>query len=101
MFSCHIHQRKPPRRPIPERIARANATRSAVRSAVEQVFAGQKHRMGEAAQCCDDAKHLWNGRGGLVVRTMVIARVGIKMSLANLAYKFQSLAWPEGHTDRA
>lgn len=46
MFTSNIHQRKPPRRPMPERIARANAKRSAVRSAVEHVFAGQKHRMG-------------------------------------------------------
>jgi hypothetical protein len=40
MFTSHIHQKKPPRRPMPERIARANAKRSAVRSVVEHVFAG-------------------------------------------------------------
>lgn len=56
MFKSHIHQKKPPRHPMPERIARANAKRSAVRSAVEHAFAGQKHRM------------------GLVVRTIGIAR---------------------------
>jgi len=33
-------------RPLPEHIARANAKRSAVRSAVEHVFTRQKHRMG-------------------------------------------------------
>jgi len=80
MFTSHIHQKKPPRRPMPERIARANAKRSAVRSAVEHVFAGQKHRM------------------GLVVRTIGIARARIKIGMANLAYNFQRLAWLEGRT---
>lgn len=63
---------------MPERIARANAKRSVVRSAVEHVFAGQKHRM------------------GLVVRTIGIARARIKIGTANLAYKFQRLAWLKG-----
>lgn len=48
MFTSNIHQRRPHRRPMPERIARANAKRSAVRSAVEHVFAGQKYRMGSS-----------------------------------------------------
>lgn len=65
---------------MPERIARANARRSAVRSAVEHVFAGQKHRM------------------GLVVRTIGIARARIKIGMANLAYNIQRLAWLEGRT---
>ena len=78
MFTSHINQRKPPRRPMPERIARANAKRSAVRSAVEHVFAGQKHRM------------------GLIVRTIGIARARIKIGMANLAYNFHRLAWLEG-----
>ncbi|MFC3216430.1 IS5 family transposase [Novosphingobium panipatense] len=78
MFTSHIHQRKPHRRAMPERIARANARRSAIRSAVEHVFAGQKHRM------------------GLVVRTIGIARARIKIGMANLAYNFQRLAWLEG-----
>jgi len=80
MFTSHIHQKKPPRRPMPERIARANAKRSAVRSAVEHVFAGQKHRM------------------GLIVRTIGIARARIKIGMTNLAYNFQRLAWLEGRT---
>ena len=62
---------------MPERVARANAKRSAIRSAVEHVFAGQKHRM------------------GLVVRTIGIARARIKIGMANLAYNFQRLAWLE------
>jgi len=80
MFTSNIHQRKPHRRAMPERISRANAKRSAVRSAVEHVFAGQKHRM------------------GLVVRTIGIARARIKIGMANLAYNFQRLAWLERRT---
>ena len=80
MFKSHIHQRKPNRRAMPERVARANAKRSAIRSAVEHVFAGQKHRM------------------GLVVRTIGIARARIKIGMANLAYNFQRLAWLEGRS---
>lgn len=80
MFSSNIHQKKPPRRPMPDHIARANAKRSAVRSAVEHVFAGQKHRM------------------GLFIRTIGIARARIKIGMANLAYNFQRLAWLEGRT---
>jgi IS5 family transposase len=80
MFTSNIHQRKPPRRPMPERIARANARRSSVRSAVEHVFAGQKHRM------------------GLVIRTIGLTRARIKIGMANLAYNFQRLAWLEGRT---
>jgi IS5 family transposase len=77
MFTSHIRQKKPPRQPMPECIAKANAKRSAVRSAVEHVFAGQKHRM------------------GLVARTS-LARARIKIGMANLAYNFQRLAWLEG-----
>src|SRR5690606_26643887 len=80
MFTSHIHQKKPPRRPMPERIARANAKRSKVRAHVEHVFAGQKHRM------------------GLVVRTIGIARARLKIGMANLAYNFQRLAWLQGRT---
>jgi hypothetical protein len=63
---------------MPERVARADAKRSVVCSAVEHVFAGQKHRM------------------GLVVRTIGIARARIKIGMANLAYNFQRLAWLQG-----
>jgi len=74
MFTSNIHQKRLPRRPLPERIARANAKRSKVRAAVEHVFAGQKHRM------------------GLVVRTVGIASARIKIGMANLVYNFQRLA---------
>ena len=80
MFKSHIHQKRLPGRPLPERIAKANARRSKVRAHVEHVFAGQKHRM------------------GLLVRTIGIARARIKIGMANLAYNFQRLAWLEGRT---
>lgn len=66
-----------PRRLLSYNIARANAKRSAVRSAVKHVFAGQRHRM------------------GLIVRTIGIVRARIEPGVANLAYKFQRLAWLE------
>lgn len=80
MFTSNIHQKKPRGQAMPERIARANAKRSAVRSTVEHVFAGQKHRM------------------GLFIRTIGIARARIKIGMANLAYNFQRLIWLEGRT---
>ena len=51
-----------------------------MRSAVEHVFAGQKHRV------------------SLVVRTIGIARARIKIGMANLVYNIQRLAWLEGRT---
>ena len=68
-----IHQRKPRGRPMPERTAKANARKSAVRAKVEHVFAQQKERM------------------GLFVRTIGKARAEAKIGLANLAYNFQRL----------
>lgn len=75
----HVQEQHPsgarmPRRPLPEHIARANAKRSAIRSAVEHVFAGQKHRI------------------GLFIRTIGIAKARIKIGRTNLAYNIQRLA---------
>lgn len=78
MFTSNIHRKKPRGKAMPERTRAANAKRSAVRAAVEHVFAAQKHRM------------------GLVVRTIGIARARIKIGMANLAYNLQRLAWLEG-----
>ncbi len=80
MFTSHIHQKRKPRQPLPERIAWANTWRSKIRAQVEHVFAGQKHSM------------------GLGVRTIGIARATIKIGMANLVYHFQRLAWLEGRT---
>lgn len=70
-----IHRKKPPGRPMAARTRRANARKSAVRSAVEHVFARQKGPM------------------GLVVRTIGIARARVKIGLANLAYNLKRLVW--------
>jgi IS5 family transposase len=70
-----IHRKKPPGRPMPARTRLANARKSAVRSAVEHVFARQKGPM------------------ALVVRTIGIARARVKIGLANLAYNMKRLVW--------
>lgn len=62
-----IHRKKPPGRPMAARTRRANARKSAVRSAVEHVFARQKGPM------------------ALVLRTIGIARARVKIGLANLS----------------
>lgn len=70
-----IHRKKPPGRPMAARTRRANARKSAVRSAVEHVFARQKGPM------------------ALVVRTIGMARARVKIGLANLAYNIKRLVW--------
>ncbi|AIB13279.1 hypothetical protein ABAZ39_15060 (plasmid) [Azospirillum argentinense] len=75
-----MHFRKPKGRPMLEPHQRANRTRSAVRSAVEHVFADQKARM------------------GLFIRTIGLGRATVKIGLANLAYNFRRLIWLEGRT---
>jgi hypothetical protein len=60
-----IHRKKPMGEPMPRRTAWANARKSAVRSAVDHVFARQKGPM------------------GLFVRTIGIARARTKIGLAN------------------
>jgi IS5 family transposase len=70
-----IHRKKPKGRPMPDRTRRANATKWAVRSKVEHVFAHQKGLM------------------GLMVRTIGLARARMKIGLANLAYNMKRLVW--------
>jgi IS5 family transposase len=73
-----IHRKKPKGRPMPDRTRRANATKSAVRSKVEHVFAHQK------------------GLIGLVVRTIGLARARVKIGLVNLAYNMRRFVWLSG-----
>ena len=75
MLVSHIHRKKPTGRPMPERTARANARKSAVRAHIEHVFAEQKARM------------------GLFVRTIGLARATTKIGLANLVYNMRRLRW--------
>ena len=74
-----IHRKKPPGRPMPLNIARANGAKSKVCSAVEHVFAHQKGPM------------------GLVVRTVGLARATVKIGLANIVYNMRRAVWLTGH----
>lgn len=75
-----VHHRRAPGKALPDKLARANAARSKVRSSIEHVFAHQKARM------------------GLFVRTIGIARARLKIGMANLVYNMQRLVWFEGRT---
>jgi IS5 family transposase len=78
-----IHRKKPKGRAMAARTRRANARKSAVRSAVEHVFARQKGPM------------------ALVVRTIGIARATVKIGLANLAYNMRRYVWLSGRNASA
>jgi IS5 family transposase len=75
LLRSQIHRKKPKGKPMPRHIARANARKSAVRAAVEHVFARQKGPM------------------ALFIRTIGIARARTKIGLANLTYNMQRLIW--------
>jgi transposase, IS5 family len=70
-----IHRKKPKGKPMPERVAKANAAKSKVRAAVEHVFAWQKGPM------------------GLLIRTIGFARATVKIGLANLATNMRRMVW--------
>lgn len=72
-----IHFKKPKGRPMSGPHRRTNRTRSAVRSAIEHVFAEQKARM------------------GLFVRTVGLARATVKIGMANIACNMKRLVWLE------
>jgi hypothetical protein len=78
-----IHRKKPKGRPMAARTRRANARKSAIRSAVEHVFARQKGPM------------------ALVVRTIGIARANVKIGLANLAFNMRRYVWLSGRAASA
>jgi transposase, IS5 family len=73
-----LHRKKPKGRPMAARTRQANARKSAVRAAVEHVFARQKGPM------------------GLMIRTIGIARAEVKIGLANLAYNIRRYVWLSG-----
>src|SRR5689334_9432319 len=75
LLRSQIHRKKPKGAPMPRHTAHANARKSAMRSAVEHVFARQKGPM------------------GLFVRTIGIARARTKIGLANLLYNMQRMVW--------
>ncbi len=74
-FVSHGHRKKPHGRPMPKPVRRANGRTSKLRARVEQVFAGQKDRMGR------------------FIRTIDLARASTKIGLANLVYNLKRLVW--------
>jgi IS5 family transposase len=72
-----IHFKKPKDRPMSGPHRRANRARSAIRSAIEHVFAEQKQRM------------------KLFIRTVGLARATVKIGMTNLAYNMKRLVWLE------
>ena len=72
-FVSRVHRKKPPGRPMPANVARANGRKSKVRARIEHVFAEQKSRM------------------ALFIRTVGIARARTKIGLANLTYNIKRL----------
>src|SRR5260370_11051335 len=69
-----IHRRAARNRPLSERQASANTTRSRVRARVEHVFGHQQSSM-----------------GGKIVRTIGIARARFKIGIMNLGYNIRRL----------
>jgi transposase, IS5 family len=82
-FVSQIHRKKPKGKPMPDNVARGNAAKSVIRSAVEHVFAHEKRIM------------------GLVVRTIGIARAQVKIGMANLAYNMRRLVFLSARTAAA
>ena len=80
--SGEIHFRRKPGRDLTPPQRKANRARTAVRSAVETVFAAQKHGF------------------RLVIRTIGISRATTKIGLANLAYNIRRFIWIEGRACR-
>lgn len=77
-FVSKVHFRKPKGKPMPEAHRKANTARSQVRSAIEHVFAAEKHRFGQ------------------FVRSVGKARAVVKIGMVNLVYSFSRLVWLEG-----
>jgi IS5 family transposase len=70
-----IHRKKPRGKPMPERTAKANARKSAIRARVEHPFAHLKGPM------------------RLVIRTIGLARAKAAITLANMGYNMKRWCW--------
>ena len=73
-LQSRIHRRAARNRPLSERQASANTTRSRVRARVEHVFGHQQSSM-----------------GGKIVRSIGIARARFKIGMMNLGYNIRRL----------
>lgn len=78
-----IHFRRKAGRDLPPSQKKANRARSKARSAVESVFAAEKHVF------------------GLFVRSIGIARAPTRIGLANLVYNVRRYLWIDGRTASA
>ena len=78
-WRSHIHRKGHKGKPLSEREQEANRKRSRVRARVEHVFAQQE------------------AMGGMLVRTVGIARARFKIGMKNLAYNIQRLVWLKGN----
>lgn len=76
-FRSQLHRKKPKSKPMNQRIAQGNNTKSKVRAKVEHIFASQKDKM------------------GLFIRTIGLSRAKVKMGLTNLVYNFNRLSFWE------
>lgn len=76
-FFSHIHRKKLRGKSMGAHILRANGKRSKIRSAVEHVFAAQKHRF------------------SVCVRTIGLVRARAKIGLVNLTYNMKRLIFHE------
>ena len=77
-FRSMIHFRRQRGGELSAAQRKANRARSKIRSAVETVFAAEKHRF------------------GLFIRTIGIARAATKIGLANLTYNVRRFIWIQG-----
>ncbi len=78
-YRSHIHRKGTKDKPLSERSKKANRKRSKIRSRVEHVFAAQ------------------TAMGGMVVRTIGLARARAKIAMMNLAYNMRRLAYLKAH----
>jgi len=74
-WRSRIHRKGQKNRPLNVREQQANRKRSQVRARVEHVFAQQE------------------AMGGMIVRTIGIARAWFKIGMENLVYNIRRLAW--------
>ena len=77
-LKSRIHRRAARNRPLTQRQAAANKTRSKVRARIEHVFGDQQ-----------------TGMGGKLVRTIGVTRARMKIGMQNLAYNMRRFVWLE------
>ena len=79
-YRSRIHTKGTRNKPLSKRAQRANTARSKVRCRVEHVFAAQE------------------AMGGMLVRTVGMARAKVKVGMMNLTYNLRRFAFLQGQT---